>query len=67
MRQNMRIWETNGYRKTLENAVKEFAETNWDEPRRPSKISSDGKFQLMDGINKYEVYFDGNKIKVDQI
>lgn len=63
----MKIWETDSYRKTLEDGVKEFAETNWNEPRRAGKISADGKFKLMDGIGTYEAYFDGNKIKVDQI
>ena len=63
----MRIWETDGYRKTLADGVKEFSETNWDEPRRHGKISEDGKFKLMDGINTYRVYVDKNKIKVDQV
>jgi hypothetical protein len=57
----MKIWETDGYRKTIRDAVKEFAETNWATPREAGEISSDSKFQLN------EVYLDGNKIKVDQI
>ena len=62
----MKIWETDGYRKTLRDAIKEFSETYFSEPRF-YKILNDGQFKLIDGIGMYKACIEGKMIRVDKI
>ena len=53
-------WQTDSYNKTMIDAIKEFANTYWDKPRRARKPDKDGVFMIIGGVNKYQCQFVDN-------
>lgn len=54
------IWQIDAYGKTLADAVREFCETYWGEPRKSNKIGSDGTFRVRGGTATYHCAFVDN-------
>ena len=51
-----KIWQTDSYKKTVFDVMREFSETNWDQPRKMIKTPGDNSmFTLKDGAATYDV------------
>ena len=52
------VWTVDAYGRTIQQAANEFAETNWQSPRKATKVEPDGTFKLKDGVSTYRVWLE---------
>jgi len=55
MNERSTIWECDGYRKTGQQAVDQFAAAYWAKPRKAFDIDADGFFHVQGGWRTYRV------------
>ena len=52
------MFQTDAYNRTAESVADEFCRSYWQEPRKRSKLDSEGRFKLRGGLATYQVRLD---------